>query len=72
MKVNKDKKTKKNNNVFTNSACLAKHEKQFYNDTRLEVLNKYYCLGFDFTMKLSCKEGTDHLAAKGENVNMSQ
>ena len=67
MKVNKDK-TKFM--VFTNGACLVKHEKWFYNDTRLEVLNKYYCLGFDFTMKLSCKEGTDHLAAKGENVNM--
>ena len=37
---------------------LAKHEKWFYNDARLEVVNKYCYLGFNFT---------NHSAAKGKN-----
>ena len=37
--------------VFRKGAFLAKHEKWFYNDSRLEVVNKYYWLGFSFTTK---------------------
>ena len=48
---------------------LAKHEKWFYNDTGLEVVNNYCHLGFNFTTKLSCKQGTDHLAAKSGNMS---
>ena len=65
MEVNKDK-TKIM--VFRKGEFLAKHEKWFYNDTRLEVVNNYCYLGFNFTTKLSCKQGTDHLAAKGEKA----
>ena len=36
---------------FRKGAFLAKHEKWFYNDSRLEVVNKYYWLGFNFTTK---------------------
>ena len=65
MEVNKDK-TKIM--VFRKGGFLAKHEKWFYNDTRLEVVNNYCYLGFNFTTKLSCKQGTDHLAAKGKKA----
>ena len=68
MEVNKDK-TKIM--VFRKGGVLAKHEKWFYNDTRLEVVNKYCYLGFNFTMKLSCKQGTNHSAAKGKNAVIS-
>jgi len=46
MEVNKDK-TKIM--VFRKGGFLAKHEKWFYSDTRLEVVNKYCYLGFSFT-----------------------
>ena len=65
MEVNRDK-TKIM--VFRKGGILAKHEKWFYNDTRLEVVNNYCHLGFNFTTKLSCKQGTDHLAAKGKKA----
>jgi len=65
MEVNKDK-TKIM--VFRKGGFLAKHEKCFYNDTRLEVVNNYCYLGFNFTAKLSCKQGTDHFAAKGKKA----
>ena len=65
MEVNKDK-TKIM--VFRKGGFLAKHENCFYNDTRLEVVNNYCYLGFNFTTKLSCKQGTDHLAAKGKKA----
>ena len=48
MEVNKDK-TKIM--VFRKGGVLAKHEKWFYNDTRLEVVNKYWNLGFNYTTK---------------------
>ena len=53
--------------VFRMGGFLAEHEKGFY-DTRFEVVNRYYHLGFNFTTKLSCKQGTDHLAAKGKKA----
>ena len=66
MEVNKDK-TKIM--VFRKEGFLAKHEKWFYNETRLEVVNNYCYIGFSFTTKLSCKQGT---AAKGKKSgNMS-
>ena len=63
MEVNKDK-TKIM--AFRKGGYLTKREKWFYNDTRLKVVNKYCCLGFSFTTKLSCKHGTDYLAAIGK------
>ena len=51
---------------------LAKHEKLFFHDTRLEVVNNYCHLGFSLTTKLSCKQGTDHLAAKGKKAVIAQ
>ena len=65
MEVNKDK-TKIM--VFRKGGFLDKHEKKFYDDTRLEVVNIYCYLGFNFTTKLSYKQGTDHLAAKGKKA----
>ena len=65
MEVNKDK-TKIM--VFRKGGFLAKHEKWFYNDTRLEVVNNYCYLGFNFITKLSCKQGREHLAAKGKKA----
>ena len=62
------KKDKTKIMVFRKGGFLAKHEKLFYNDTRWEAANNYCCLGFNFTTKLSCKQGTDHLAAKGEKA----
>ena len=38
----------------------------FYDDARLEVVNKYRCLRFNLTTNLSCKHGTDYFAAKGK------
>ena len=61
MEVNKDK-TK--SWYSERGAFLAKHEKWSYNDSRL-VVNNYCHLGFNFTTKQSCRQGTDHLAAKG-------
>ena len=65
MEVNKDK-TKIM--VFRKGGFLAKHEKWFYNDTRLEVVNNYCYLFQSLLTKLSCKQGTDHLAAKGKKA----
>ena len=47
---------------------MDKHEKWFYNDSRLEVVNNYCYLGFNFATKLSCRQDTDHLAAKGKKA----
>ena len=47
---------------------MARHEKWFYDDIRLDVVNKYCYLGFNFTTKISCKQGTDHLVAKGKKA----
>ena len=51
--------------VFRKGGFLAKHEKWFYNDTRLEVVNNYCYLGFNFSTKPTCKQDTDHLVARG-------
>ena len=63
LEVNKEK-TKIT--VFRKCGFLARHEKWFYDDIRLDVVNKYCYSGFNFTTKMSCKQGTDHLVAKGK------
>ena len=54
--------------VFRKRGFLDKHEKWFYNDSRLEVVNNYCYLGFNFATKLICRQDTDHLAAKGKKA----
>ena len=69
MEVNKDK-TKIM--VFRKGGFLAKHEKWFYNDTRLEVVNNYCYLGFNFTTKTELQAGYRPLSGKREkSSNMS-
>ena len=65
---NGGKKGQNKNHGIQKGGFLARHEKWFYNDTRWEAANNYCYLGFNFTMKLSFKQGTDHLAAKGKKA----
>jgi hypothetical protein len=51
---------------FRNGGYLAKHEEWFYDGTKLEVVNNYCYLGYNFTTNLNYKKGTDHLVAKGK------
>ena len=54
MEVNKDKT--KNHGIQKGGDFWLSMKKWFYNDTRLEVVNNYCYLGFNFTTKLSCKQ----------------
>eukprot|EP00745_Piridium_sociabile_P032434 TRINITY_DN5471_c0_g1_i2.p1 TRINITY_DN5471_c0_g1~~TRINITY_DN5471_c0_g1_i2.p1 ORF type:complete len:1139 (-),score=92.24 TRINITY_DN5471_c0_g1_i2:303-3719(-) len=56
--------------VFRKGGYLAKHEEWFYDGTKLEVVNNYCYLGYNFTTKLSLKKGTDHLVTKGKKAVM--
>ena len=50
---------------------MATHEKWFHNDTRLEVVNKYCYLGFNFHHETELKAGYKPLSDKGENAVIS-
>ena len=54
--------------VFRKGGFLAKHEQWYFNGTKLEVVNKYCYLGFNFTTKISAKIGTEHLVTKGKRA----
>ena len=54
--------------VFRKGGFLAKREQWFYKGTKLEVVNKYCYLGFNFTTKISTKMGTEHLVTKGKRA----
>ena len=56
--------------VLKKGGALARHEKWFNDDIRLDVANKYCYLGFNFTTKMSCKQGTGHLLAKGKKADI--
>ena len=52
--------------VFRKGGHLGRQEKWFFGGKRLDVVNDYCYLGFNFTTKLSTKRGTEHLATKGK------
>eukprot|EP00745_Piridium_sociabile_P024691 TRINITY_DN39152_c0_g3_i6.p1 TRINITY_DN39152_c0_g3~~TRINITY_DN39152_c0_g3_i6.p1 ORF type:complete len:696 (-),score=54.33 TRINITY_DN39152_c0_g3_i6:199-2037(-) len=54
--------------VFRKGGFLGKHEKWFYNGKRLEVVNSYCYLGYNFTTMVSVKRGTMHLVTKGKKA----
>ena len=54
--------------VFRKGGFLGKREKWFYDGNRLEVVNSYCYLGFNFTTMVSAKRGTLHFATKGEKA----
>jgi hypothetical protein len=56
--------------VFRKGGFLGKHEKWFYNGKRLEVVNSYCYLGYNFTTMVSVKRGTMHLVTKGKKAAM--
>ena len=56
--------------VFRKGGFLGRQEKWYYNGIKLEVVNKYCYLGYNFTTKLSPKLGTDHLVTKGKKAVM--
>ena len=65
MNVNKSK-TKEM--VFRKGGFLGVREKWFFECERLEVVNSYCYLGFNFSTMLSLKEGTNSLVAKGKKA----
>ena len=56
--------------VFRKGGFLGKHENWHYDGMKLEVVNRYCYLGFNFTTKLSPKLGTEHLVVKGKKAAM--
>jgi hypothetical protein len=56
--------------VFRKGGHLAKHERWYYNNVLLEVVNKYCYLGFTCTTKLSLNIGTEHLVAKAKKASV--
>ena len=56
--------------VFRKGGFLGRREKWFYRGERLEVVQNYCYLGFNFTTKVSVKKGTMHLAAKGKKATV--
>lgn len=56
--------------VFRKGGCLGRREIWYYDGVKLEVVNKYCYLGFNFTTKLSTKLGTEHLVVKGKKAAM--
>ena len=56
--------------MFRKGGYLSKHENRYYDDDKMEVVNKYHYIGFAFTT-LSVKQGTGHLVSKGKNAVFS-
>ena len=54
--------------VFRKGGYLGKYEKWSYEGTKLEVVNQYCYLGYNFTTKLSHETGTNHLVSKGKKA----
>jgi hypothetical protein len=54
--------------VFRKGGFLGKREKWVYEGNRLEVVNNYCYLGFNFTTMISAKKGTAHLVTKGKKA----
>lgn len=54
--------------VFRKGGFLGDREKWFYENERLEVVNSYCYLGFNFSTMLSFDIGTSHLVAKGKKA----
>ena len=54
--------------VFRKGGHLGKHEKWYYADKYMNVVNIYTYLDFTFTTKLSYREGTSAFVAKGKKA----
>ena len=63
--VNKDKTKIR---VFGKGGITGRREHCFFEGQELEIVNSYCYLGFTFTTKLSLKEGTAQLVAKGKKA----
>ena len=56
--------------VFRKGGFLGKRERWYFEGKRLEVVNSYCYLGFNFTTMISVKRGTAHLAVKGKKATI--
>ena len=54
--------------VFRKGGYLGRREQWFFDGHKLDVVNNYCYLGFNFTTMLSVKRGTEHLATKGKKA----
>ena len=54
--------------VFRKGGFLGKRERWYFEGKRLEVVNSYCYLGFNFTTMTSIKMGTEHLVVKGKKA----
>ena len=54
--------------VFRKGGHLGQRERWFLDGQRIEVVNSYCYLGFNFTTMLSANRGTEHLATKGKKA----
>jgi hypothetical protein len=54
--------------VFRKGGILGKHDVWYYDNEKIDVVNKYCYLGYIFTPTASAKLGTRHLATKGKKA----
>jgi len=54
--------------VFRKGGHLGRREQWVFGDKKLDVVNNYCYLGFNFTTMASTKKGTEHLVIKGKKA----
>ena len=57
--------------VFRKGGFLGKREEWYFENNKLEVVNRYCYLGYTFTTMISPKLGIEHLVVKGKRALMS-